>query len=194
MRDDVASAAGFNGRSAYRAGVAELAYAPGLGPGGLRPVGVQVPPPASRIAASTANDRLAVATASIALLGAVAQLAKAPVSKTGDSRFESWLPRLILGADHARTMLLAPGRGLSTIATMVPAHRSHRRRSRKTGQGPSRGSRECGTASPNASPLSGWSSHPRGNRLCPVKAAGIRAGKPASSLPIEDQAKRSALP
>jgi hypothetical protein len=25
--------------------------------------------------------------------GAVAQLAKAPVSKTGDSRFESWLPR-----------------------------------------------------------------------------------------------------
>jgi hypothetical protein len=26
--------------------------------------------------------------------GAVAQLAKAPVSKTGDSRFESWLPRL----------------------------------------------------------------------------------------------------
>jgi hypothetical protein len=27
--------------------------------------------------------------------GAVAQLAKAPVSKTGDSRFESWLPRLI---------------------------------------------------------------------------------------------------
>jgi hypothetical protein len=31
--------------------------------------------------------------ASIAALGAVAQLAKAPVSKTGDSRFESWLPR-----------------------------------------------------------------------------------------------------
>jgi hypothetical protein len=29
-------------------------------------------------------------------LGAVAQLAKAPVSKTGDSRFESWLPRSIL--------------------------------------------------------------------------------------------------
>jgi hypothetical protein len=29
----------------------------------------------------------------IDLLGAVAQLAKAPVSKTGDSRFESWLPR-----------------------------------------------------------------------------------------------------
>jgi hypothetical protein len=28
--------------------VAELAYAPGLGPGGLRPVGVQVPPPASQ--------------------------------------------------------------------------------------------------------------------------------------------------
>lgn len=25
--------------------------------------------------------------------GAVAKLAKAPVSKTGDSRFESWLPR-----------------------------------------------------------------------------------------------------
>ena len=29
----------------------------------------------------------------MAPLGAVAQLAKAPVSKTGDSRFESWLPR-----------------------------------------------------------------------------------------------------
>jgi hypothetical protein len=27
--------------------------------------------------------------------GAVAQLAKAPVSKTGDSRFESWLPRYV---------------------------------------------------------------------------------------------------
>ena len=31
--------------------------------------------------------------ASIPPSGAVAQLAKAPVSKTGDSRFESWLPR-----------------------------------------------------------------------------------------------------
>ena len=31
---------------------------------------------------------------SMARSGAVAQLAKAPVSKTGDSRFESWLPRL----------------------------------------------------------------------------------------------------
>ena len=33
--------------------------------------------------------------ASMAALGAVAQLAKAPVSKTGDSRFESWLPRFL---------------------------------------------------------------------------------------------------
>jgi hypothetical protein len=28
--------------------------------------------------------------------GAVAKLDKAPVSKTGDSRFESWLPRFLL--------------------------------------------------------------------------------------------------
>ena len=50
-------------------------------------MGVQVPPPASIPAAD------AIVTPQ--LLGAVAQLAKAPVSKTGDSRFESWLPRSI---------------------------------------------------------------------------------------------------
>ena len=60
-----------------------LEYAPGLGPGGLRPVGVRVPPPA------LPSPRI------VRALGAVAKLAKAPVSKTGDSRFESWLPRSI---------------------------------------------------------------------------------------------------
>src|SRR6476469_7651284 len=39
------------------AGVAELEYAPGLGPGGLRPVGVRVPPPA--FGAVGAPDHLA---------------------------------------------------------------------------------------------------------------------------------------
>src|ERR1044071_7951532 len=65
-----------------------LADAPGLGPGGLRPVGVQVPPPASR------PERPALVYDPNPS-GAVAQLAKAPVSKTGDSRFESWLPRFL---------------------------------------------------------------------------------------------------
>ncbi len=31
----------------------------------------------------------------IGLRGALAKLAKAPVSKTGDSRFESWVPRFV---------------------------------------------------------------------------------------------------
>jgi DNA-binding NarL/FixJ family response regulator len=35
-------------------------------------------------------------------LGAVAKLAKAPVSKTGDSRFESWLPRSLCWRGHRR--------------------------------------------------------------------------------------------
>ena len=44
-------------------------------------------------------------------LGAVAQLAKAPVSKTGDSRFESWLPRssasIIAGVRRALAIAVA---------------------------------------------------------------------------------------
>jgi hypothetical protein len=41
------------------------------------------------------RSRRAAARYDPAPSGAVAQLAKAPVSKTGDSRFESWLPRLV---------------------------------------------------------------------------------------------------
>jgi hypothetical protein len=43
------------------------------------------------LSAGESNDALLVNDQSS---GALAKLAKAPVSKTGDSRFESWLPRL----------------------------------------------------------------------------------------------------
>jgi predicted nucleotidyltransferase len=42
-------------------------------------------------------------------LAAVAQLAKAPVSKTGDPRFESWLPRLPLGLSRTAARLIGMG-------------------------------------------------------------------------------------
>jgi hypothetical protein len=71
------------------AGVVKLANTPALGAGARKSLGVQVPPPALRIASSPA-------LVTIRRRGAVAQLAKAPVSKTGDSRFESWLPRSAL--------------------------------------------------------------------------------------------------
>jgi hypothetical protein len=63
-------------------GRGEMENTPALGAGARKSLGVRVPPPAF--------PRLGLSA-----LGAVAKLAKAPVSKTGDSRFESWLPRSI---------------------------------------------------------------------------------------------------
>src|SRR3989442_1692448 len=83
---------------------------------GLEPP--RVAPPAPKAGASTSS-----ATAAAALdcrtaprlesdsLGALAKLAKAPVSKTGDSRFESWVPR-----PFARGWLLA------TLLAVYPAN------------------------------------------------------------------------
>ena len=45
---------------------------------------------------ASAREAAALRAATIRLPGAVAKLDKAPVSKTGDSRFESWLPRFRL--------------------------------------------------------------------------------------------------
>lgn len=45
----------------------------------------------------------------------MAQLAKAPVSKTGDSRFESWLPRLSIRLPEAANRLAARGRASGRI-------------------------------------------------------------------------------
>jgi hypothetical protein len=59
-------------------------------------VGVRVPPPALRPQPPP--------LVTIRIHGAVAQLAKAPVSKTGDSRFESWLPR----CSHSAWQLVIP--------------------------------------------------------------------------------------
>src|SRR4051812_21038119 len=83
------------------AGVLELAYRPGLGPGARKSLGVRIPPPAL-----SRSRRVALRLRSLPGLnprvrsqeeGAVAQLVVAPVSKTGGPRFESWLPRY----DHA---------------------------------------------------------------------------------------------
>ncbi len=53
--------------------------------------------------------------------GAVAQLAKAPVSKTGDSRFESWLPRLPASGSAGRVRV-GDGTGEAVIERHCMGH------------------------------------------------------------------------
>jgi hypothetical protein len=65
------------------------------------------------------RSRRALARYDPAPSGAVAQLAKAPVSKTGDSRFESWLPRLIVAPELLLARVASSAKHLSI---RVPWH------------------------------------------------------------------------
>ena len=85
---------------------------------GFEPVGVQVPPPALPVVSSASLVTIRSPS------GAVAQLAKAPVSKTGDSRFESWLPRLLSLALQATFPLCRRVCGRSTRTSPEGQRRS----------------------------------------------------------------------
>jgi hypothetical protein len=59
----------------------------------------------------------------MAFLGPVAKLAKAPVSKTGDSRFESWLARfLALGRKSASRVGIGGGEQIDWDLLVPPPH------------------------------------------------------------------------